>query len=92
MFNDIVSIILYNTVKGMLTQKFVWYTPFIIAGEFVMLAVISLSVGLFFGYLTAYSFKNFSMLRVSPITETFVLFSFSIVCYFVSESIVIANT
>ena len=42
--------------------------------------------------MTSYMFKNFSMLRVSPITETFVMFSFSIVCYFVSESIIIANT
>lgn len=83
------SIILYNTVKGLLTTSFTAATPFIIVGEFIMLAVISLGVGLAFGFMTSFSFKSFSMLRVSPITETFVLFSFSIVSYFVSESIII---
>lgn len=91
-FNDIVSIILYNTVKGVLTKPFTPATPFIIVGDFFMLAIISLGLGLFFGYVTSFAFKHFSMLRVSPITETFVMFSFSIVCYFVSESIVIAGT
>jgi len=31
-FNDIVSIILYNTVKGMLTSSFTAASPFIIIG------------------------------------------------------------
>jgi NhaP-type Na+/H+ or K+/H+ antiporter len=91
-FNDIVSIILYNTVKGMLTTSFTTASPFIIIGQFIMLAVISLGLGVVFGLLTSLAFKHMTFLRVNPITETFVLFSFSIVSYFVSEGIVIANT
>jgi NhaP-type Na+/H+ or K+/H+ antiporter len=91
-FNDIVSIILYNTVKGMLTQSFTAASPFIIIGEFVMLAVISLGLGMIFGFITSFAFKHLAFLRVNPITETFVMFSFSMVSYFVSEGIVIAGT
>lgn len=91
-FNDIVSIILYNTVKGLLTTSFTAATPFEIIGEFIMLAVISLGMGLLFGFITAFAFKKIAFLRVNPITETFVLFAFSIVSYFVSEGIVIAGT
>lgn len=91
-FNDIVSIILYNTVKGMLTTSFTAASPFIIIGEFVMLAVISLGLGMIFGFITSFAFKHLSFLRINPITETFVLFSFSMISYFVSEGIVIAGT
>ena len=89
-FNDIVAIILYNTVKGLLSKSFNGATPFIIIGQFIMLAAISLGVGLFFGYVTSFAFKHFSFLRVNPITETFVIFMFSMVSYYVSESIIIA--
>lgn len=91
-FNDIVSIILYNTVKSMLTTSFSTSTPFVILGEFVMLAVISLGVGLAFGFVTSFSFKHIPFLRVNPITETFIMFSFSIISYFASNSIIINGT
>lgn len=89
--NDIVAIILYNTVKSLLTSQINGATPFIILGEFVMLGVISLSIGLIFGYVTSFAFKHLNFLRVNPITETFVLFAFSMISYFVSESIVIVG-
>jgi len=91
-FNDIISIILFNTVKSLIITSFTAATPFIILGEFVMLAVISLGVGLVFGFATSFAFKHLSFLRVNPITETFILFAFSIVSYFVSNSIVINGT
>lgn len=86
------SIILYNTVAGMLTTEFTATTPFVILGEFVMLAVISLGVGLIFGFITSFAFKNLSFLRVNPIVETFLMFAFSMISYFVSDSIKIAGT
>lgn len=91
-FNDIVSIILYNTVKGMLTKEMTAYTPIIILGEFIMLAVISLGVGLIFGFLTSFAFKHLSFLRQNPIIETFLMFAFSMISYFASNSIIIAGT
>jgi len=54
-----------------------------------MLAVISLSIGLIFGFFTAFIFKHCSFIRINPITETFLLFSFSMISYFVSNSITI---
>jgi len=57
-----------------------------------MLAVISLGLGVAFGFITSFAFKHFAFLRINPITETFVMFSFSMVSYFVSEGIVIADT
>jgi NhaP-type Na+/H+ or K+/H+ antiporter len=90
-FNDIVSIILYNTVKSLLTQQVTAATPFIIIGQFILLAVVSLGLGLIFGFITSFSFKHLSFIRVSPITEVFIMFGFSMVSYFTANSITIAN-
>jgi NhaP-type Na+/H+ or K+/H+ antiporter len=89
--NDIVSIILFNTVLQLQSVTFQWYTPLIILGQFLMLGIVSLLVGLFFGFLTSYIFKHCNFLRVNAITETFLVFSFSIASYFVSDSIKIAG-
>ena len=70
---------------------FQWYTPLMILGQFLMLGIVSLLVGLFFGFLTSYIFKHCNFLRVNAITETFLVFSFSIASYFVSDSIKIAG-
>ena len=52
-----------------------------------MLGIVSLSIGLFFGFFTSYIFKNASFLRVNAITETFLLFTFCMISYFVSSLI-----
>jgi len=56
-----------------------------------MLGVISLSIGLIFGFLTSLMFKHCRFLRINAITETFLLFSFSMISYFVSNLIVIGG-
>ena len=91
-FNDIVSIILYNTVKAMLTETVTAATPFIILGQFIILAIVSLGLGLVFGFFTSFAFKHLSFIRVNPITEVFLMFAFSMVSYFVSNSIFILGT
>lgn len=88
-FNDIVSIILYNTVKSMLTSSVTAATPFVILGQFVLLAFISLGLGLLFGFVTSFAFKHLSFIRVNPITEVFLMFAFSMVSYFTSNAIII---
>jgi NhaP-type Na+/H+ or K+/H+ antiporter len=90
-FNDIVSIILFNTVIQLQSTEFTAATPFEIIGEFFMLGIVSLSIGLLFGLLTSFIFKHCRFLRVNPIIETFLLFAFSMVSYFVSDLTVIAN-
>jgi NhaP-type Na+/H+ or K+/H+ antiporter len=56
-----------------------------------MLGIVSLSIGLIFGFLTSYIFKHAKFLRVNAITETFLIFSFSMASYFVAQSIIIAG-
>ena len=64
-FNDIVSIILFNTVESLQGSSFYWYTPFLIIGQFLLLGLVSISVGLFFGILLALITKKFRFFTVS---------------------------
>ena len=84
-FNDIVSIILFNTVESLQGASFFWYTPFLILGQFILLGVVSISVGLIYGILLSALFKNFRFLSVSPMVETFLVFSFCYISYFTSD-------
>lgn len=56
-----------------------------------MLGIISLSVGIIFGFLTSLMFKHFRFLTQSPITETFVILAMSLISYFASYMIVIVK-
>jgi len=89
--NDIVSIILFNTILNLQEVEFVWYTPALIFYQFCMLGFVSLTIGLIFGFLTSLIFKKASFLRVNPITETFLLLAFSMMSYFVSDLTVVAG-
>lgn len=89
--NDIVSIILFNTVVSLQTVEFQWWTIFVIIGKFLILGVVSLSVGLIFGMLTSFIFKWAPFLKVNAVIETFLMFAFSLTSYFVSNSIEIAS-
>ena len=84
-FNDIVSIILFNTVESLQGASFFWYTPFLILGQFILLGVVSILVGLIYGILLSALFKNFRFLSVSPMVETFLVFSFCYISYFTSD-------
>ena len=55
--NDIVSIILFNTVVSLQTVQFTWYTIFIILGKFLILGIVSLAVGIFFALFNSFVFK-----------------------------------
>ena len=85
--NDIVSIILFYTVLQLQSVTFQKYTPFLILGQFLLLGIVSLAIGIIFGFLTSFIFKYANFLRVNAITESFLLFSFSLASYFVSDSI-----
>lgn len=89
--NDIVCIILFTTVLNLQSVEFTSTTIFVVLAKFTMLAIVSLSIGLIFGFLTSFIFKHCSFLRVNAITETFLILAFSYVSYFASEMIVIAN-
>jgi len=90
-FNDIVSIILFNTVSQLQGKAFTSTTPFEIAGQFILLGLVSISVGLIFGFVTCLMFKHMRFLSASVVTETFIIFAMSLVSYFVSELTVIGG-
>ena len=75
----------------MQSTSFTAATPFEIIGEFFMLGIVSLVIGLVFGFVTSFIFKHFRFLRINPIIEAFLLFAFSMVSYFVSDLTVIAG-
>ena len=56
-----------------------------------MLGIVSLVIGLVFGFVTSFIFKHFRFLRINPIIEAFLLFAFSMVSYFGSDLTVIAG-
>jgi len=89
--NDIVSIILFNTVVSLQTVEFAWYTIFIIIGKFLILGVVSLTVGIVIGLLNSFVFKNAPFLRVNAVIEAFLMIAFSLASYFISQSIIIAG-
>jgi NhaP-type Na+/H+ or K+/H+ antiporter len=59
--------------------------------QFLILGVVSLAIGVFFGFLTSWIFKHASFLRVNAITETFLLVSFSYLSYFIADLTEIAS-
>ena len=86
-FNDIVSIILFNTVTSLQGSEFYWYTVFIIIGQFLLLGIVSILVGLIFGMGLALMFKHLRFLTASPIIETFLIFCFCYMSYLTSNLI-----
>jgi NhaP-type Na+/H+ or K+/H+ antiporter len=63
----------------------------VILGQFLLLGIVSLTVGLVFGFITSFMFKFSPFLRGNAVIETFLIFSFSILSYFVSDCIVLAG-
>ena len=89
--NDIVSIILFNTVVSLQTVDFQWYTIFIILGKFLILGIVSLTVGIVIALANSMTFKYMPFLRVNAVIECFLMCAFSLASYFISNSIVIAS-
>jgi len=87
-FNDIVSIIMFNTVqKFQFNFDFDWTTPFSILYQFFILALSSVAIGLLFGVISALVFKWFRFLCHSSITETLIVFLLAMITYFISEAL-----
>lgn len=89
--NDIVCIILFNTIVNLMSEDFTAGTLFTVLVQFILLGVVSLSIGAIFGFFTSWIFKHASFLRVNAITETFLIIAFSYISYFVSDFTVLAG-
>ena len=85
--NDAVCIILFNTVLSFSTsdQELDETTPFIIAGNFITLGFLSLSVGTIYALICARIFKSYRLLTNSPINESMLVFCFGYLAYTTAE-------
>jgi len=63
----------------------------VILGQFILLGVVSIAVGLVFGIGLSLLFKHVRFLTATPVIETFLIFAFSYVSYFVSTLIKLPN-
>lgn len=84
MFNDIVSIVLFNTVLALQSKEFSASTPFTILAQLFALAVVSIAIGVFFGMITSLMFKHMRFLTISAVTETFLMLGAGLLSYFVA--------
>lgn len=82
--NDIVSIVLFNTVTQLQGEPFTTMTPVIIVAQFFSLAIVSLLIGIAFGVVCCLMFRYLRFLSISVITETFLMTAFGLMAYFVA--------
>jgi sodium/hydrogen exchanger-like protein 6/7/sodium/hydrogen exchanger 8 len=87
-FNDIVSIILFNTVQSFKTNfNFSGSTCVNILVQFFFLALYSVGIGLLGGMASSLLFKWFRFLCHSSVTETLVIFLIALMTYYSSEAL-----
>jgi len=83
--NDAVSIILFNSVLKFAAEPFSASTPFLIIGDFLMLAFFSLLIGFVFGLLCAFFLKVQRAFTKHAVNECVIIFCFSYCSYVVAE-------
>jgi NhaP-type Na+/H+ or K+/H+ antiporter len=59
--------------------------------QLIILAVVSVLIGAFFGFGTALIFKRARFLNASVITETFIMYAMALMAYFVATMTVVLN-
>lgn len=86
-FNDIVSIILFNTVQSFQVGFEFTATNIIdIALNFLSLGFVSMLIGLIAGIMSSILFKKCRFLTHSAITETLLIVIIAFISYFISEA------
>ena len=85
--NDCVTIIIYNSVTKFEGTEMSAGTSFKILLDFILLSVLSLSIGLFYGGLSAFILKHFRALTKDSVAECIFLFSFGYLCYVTAETL-----
>jgi len=85
--NDAVSIILFNTVLQYTqkNQEFTAMSPLKITGNFMLLGLVSILIGIFFGLLSAFILKHIRAYSGNPVGEVMALFCIAYMSYVISE-------
>lgn len=93
LFNDVVVIILYQTMKKIsedpntTNEDNLYKTPFIAIYDFILLTIISLLIGLFCGFIATYMTKRMRFLSHSAVAESALLLGWAMLGYLFSEMI-----
>ena len=83
--NDAVTIILFNTIGSLKDVDMGKSTVPLMFGQFLLLASLSLCIGIIYGAATALILKNFRVLARDAISECIFLFSMGYLSYATSE-------
>ena len=89
--NDAVSILLFRAVEALIQNDrgketgFTYKDLGFMLMHFAVLSLFSIAIGLFFGLLCAFVFKNLKGLHKQPVREIFLLMLFAYVSYITSE-------
>ena len=62
-------------------ESFSAVTPFQILGNFLLLGLVSIFIGIFYGLLASFLFKKLRFIKVSAVRETVIIFSFGYLAY-----------
>lgn len=87
MVNDIVTIIIFNSVIANSDKEMDAGTGFKIILDFFVLSILSLIIGIVFGALSAVILKYFRMLSKDAVAECIFLFAFGYLCYVTAEAL-----
>ena len=88
LFNDVVVIVLYQTVKSYQEDpelEFTSTTIFEIIGSFCTMCMYSVAIGVIMGFLITYVLKRFRSITHSAIHESFLLICCAMLTYYLSE-------
>ena len=87
--NDAVAIILFNTVLkfffGDTEHEITWTAPFEILGDFLLLGICSIAIGLAMGIVASLMFKHMRSLTLSSTVECLVIFCMGYTAYVCAE-------
>lgn len=86
--NDAVAIILFTTISGFVEDNnatFTASTPFVIFGDFLLLTLISISIGVGCGLLASFLLKHLRFITTSSVKESMLIFSFGYIAYGIGE-------
>lgn len=83
------SIVLFSVVLNMQSNPFTAKTPWIIIGQFLALAIVSILIGVFFGVVITLAFKHMRFLTANATMETFLMAAMGLLTYFTTIGIYI---
>jgi NhaP-type Na+/H+ or K+/H+ antiporter len=88
LFNDVVVIVLYQTVKEFQEnedKEMNVKSAFTIIGSFIELCILSVGVGVSMGFIITYILKRCRYVSHSSLQETFVILAFAMLTYYIAE-------